>query len=123
MKNRTKVVDTLLLGAALWLLGYLASMILYSVVPYTLLGWVLSAILTPITLCIAYLRFNHRKDTAPYYVKVGVVWALVAIILDYIFLVRLLNLAGYYKLDVFIYYIAMFLIPLAIGLRYGRKGR
>jgi len=46
----------------------------------------------------------------------GVFWAIIAIILDYIFIVKLFSAVNYYKTDVFVYYIIIFLIPLIIGL-------
>ncbi len=50
------------------------------------------------------------------YFILGAIWALTAIIFDYFFLVRLFKLAdGYYKLDVYLYYLITFILPLLFG--------
>jgi hypothetical protein len=50
-----------------------------------------------------------------YYAGVGVAWALIAIVLDYLFIVLLFG-AAYYGADVFVYYVLTFFIPLGVGL-------
>ena len=56
----------------------------------------------------------------PYYLFVATSWLAIALILDYMFIVRLFNIVGYYDLDVTIYYGLTFLIPLVVGWRYGK---
>jgi len=47
----------------------------------------------------------------------GVVWGLIAVALDYLFIVKLLNPSdGYYKLDVYLYYASAVLLPIAATL-------
>ncbi len=44
----------------------------------------------------------------------GVAWGAIAIACDYVFLVKLLNPPdGYYKFDVYLYYLLMFALPVA----------
>ena len=50
---------------------------------------------------------------------VGVAWMLIAIVLDYLFIVLLFK-ASYYGADVFVYYVLTFLIPVGVGLYLGR---
>jgi hypothetical protein len=50
-----------------------------------------------------------------YYAGVGVAWALIAVVLDYLFIVLLFQ-ATYYGFDVFVYYGMTFLIPVGVGL-------
>jgi len=46
----------------------------------------------------------------------AVVWTLIAIVFDYFFIVKAFKPAdGYYKLDVYFYYIFTFLMPLIFG--------
>jgi cation transport ATPase len=124
MENlKTKIFDTIGLGIGLWLIGYIASMILFFIIPNNLLGWVLFVIFTPITLYIAYLRFRKRKESMSYYLVIASIWTIIAIILDYIFIVTLFNNPNYYKLDIFVYYITTFIIPLLIGYIFGRKSK
>ncbi len=117
---KTKVVDTLLLGLALWLMGYLASLLIYGAVSSTILGWILFAIFTPVTICVAFLRFRKRKEALVYYFLIGLAWAAIAVLFDYLLIVKAFGVADYYKLDVFVYYITAFLIPFLVGYRYGR---
>jgi len=50
------------------------------------------------------------------YFLLAIVWTIIAVALDYLFLVRLLNPpGGYYKLDVYLYYILTFTLPLLVG--------
>jgi hypothetical protein len=46
----------------------------------------------------------------------AVVWTGIAIVLDYLFIIKALD-SGlvYYKLDVYTYYILTFIIPVAVG--------
>jgi len=55
-----------------------------------------------------------------YYAGVGVAWVLIAIGLDYLFIVLLFQ-ANYYGIDVFVYYTVTFLIPLGVGLFLNRS--
>jgi H+/Cl- antiporter ClcA len=59
-----------------------------------------------------------KADSLKYYIFLGVVWALIAIVFDYFFLVKVFNPAdGYYKLDVYLYYIVTFILPVIVGLK------
>ncbi len=118
--RKTKIIDTLLLGSALWLIGYVASLILYGFVPKALLGWILFVIFTPVTAYISFLRFRHRKESVRYYLAVAISWAAVAMLFDYLFIVTAFGVPDYYAADVFAYYITAFAVPLLIGYRYGR---
>ena len=56
------------------------------------------------------------------YVGLGVIWTIMAVVLDYFFIVKMLNSAGYYKLDVYIYYATTFALPVLVGLYKKSKG-
>jgi hypothetical protein len=110
------IKDTAGLGTALWLMGYLASLVLFFS-PYAgIMGWVLLVIFTPVTIVIVWWWFS-RRELLPlqYYVKVGVAWVLIAVVLDYLFIVLMFQ-AAYYGTDVFLYYSVTFLIPVGVGL-------
>jgi len=119
--TRTTLVDAPLLGSFVWLIGYLAGIGLYFLLSPDILGWALFAILTPIVIILCYKRFRKREESVSYYVFVGAVWFTVAVLFDYLFLVKLLNPPIYYKLDVYIYYASTFLIPFLVGTKFGRK--
>jgi hypothetical protein len=109
------IVDTIVLGTALWLLGYLLSLALFFT-PYAgIMGWIITAVFTPVTIAVAWGRFRGRDIPLDYYAGVGLSWAAIAIVLDYLFIVRLFN-ADYYHPDVAVYYALTFLIPVGVGL-------
>ncbi len=52
------------------------------------------------------------------YIWLAVVWVLIAIIFDYLLIVKAFKPAdGYYKLDVYLYYALTFILPLIVGWR------
>jgi len=52
-----------------------------------------------------------------YYVMIAIVWALIATVFDYFFIVKAFNPEdGYYKPDVYLYYLLTFMMPLIVGL-------
>jgi hypothetical protein len=116
--NNTKVmkkqfyVDALVWGCVLWLIGYLLSMILFFVVPSYMIGWVILPIGIIITLWV--LLEKIKGDSFNYYLHLAIAWTLIAIVFDYLFIVKALKPAdGYYKLDVYLYYALTFILPLA----------
>lgn len=51
-----------------------------------------------------------------YFVILAVVWVVIAIVFDYLFLVKVFKPTdGYYKLDVYLYYSLTFVLPLFVG--------
>jgi hypothetical protein len=121
MLMKANLIDTLGLGIALWLMGFVASIMLWGIVSPDMIGWVLFAIFLPLTLYVPYRRFRKRKESVKYYLFVSATWMLIAIAFDYMFIVRLFSSTNYYKLDVFVYYAATFLAPFLIGVKYGTK--
>ena len=97
------IIDTAGLGTALWLIGYLASLVLFYT-PYAgIMGWILIAIFTPVTIVIAWWWFGKREPLPlQYYARVGIAWMLIAVLLDYLFIVLLFQ-ASYYEPDVVVY--------------------
>jgi len=103
-------------GFILWLIGYALGIMLFPFVPLSIVGWVIMPIGTIITIWV--LLKKIKADSFQYYALLAVIWTLIAIIFDYFFLVKLFNPAdGYYKLDVYIYYILTFVLPLIVGWR------
>ena len=103
-------------GFILWLIGYALGFVFFAFVPPALIGWVIMPIGIVIALLVA---FKKVKGVGPkYYLGVAAAWTLIAVVFDYLFLVMVLKPAdGYYKLDVYLYYILTFLIPLFAGWR------
>jgi hypothetical protein len=117
------IKDTLWLGTLLWLFGYLMSIVLFFS-PYSgIMGWIITAVFTPVTIAITWWWFRGRSLPLTYYAGVGVVWTVIAVVFDYLFIVRLFQ-ATYYGPDVFVYYTLTFLIPVGVGLYLnGIKGK
>jgi hypothetical protein len=92
------------------------------VVPPALLGWTIMPFGVAITLWVLFKKI--KSETLSYYLKLAVVWTLIAIIFDYVFLVKMLKPAdGYYKLDVYVYYALMLLLPVIVGWKRNRMGK
>jgi hypothetical protein len=119
--SRTRLIDTLGLGVGLWVIGYVASLVLFFTPLKGVMGWILLVVLAPVTAYIAYRRFKSRKKALAYYAVVSVAWLAVAMVMDYVFIVKLFTQPGYYALDVFAYYAVTFLMPLLIGWKFGGK--
>lgn len=123
-KNNTMkqwIKDTAGLGTGLWLIGYLASLVLFFTPFSEIMGWILLAIFTPVTVAITWWWFSKREHlNLQYYAGVGVAWVLIAVVLDYLFIVVAFQ-ATYYGVDVFVYYAMTFLIPVGVGLYLLRK--
>lgn len=119
------ITDTLGLGIALWLLGYLASLALFFTPLAESMGWIITAVFTPLTIAVAWWRFRGRDLSLIYYAGVGLAWTVIAVMLDYLFIVRLFGTTTYYAHDVFAYYALTFLLPVGVGLylRGTREGR
>ncbi len=116
------IKDTAGLGTVLWLIGYLASLLLFFSPFAGIMGWVLLAVCTPVTIAIAWWWFRARDLALRYYAGVGVAWTVLAVVLDYLFIVLLLH-ATYYGPDVFVYYALTFVIPVGVGLYLVRTRR
>jgi hypothetical protein len=108
------IFDSFGWGFILWLIGYLLGFILFFVVPPSILGWVIMPIGLLLTI---FVLFSLVKSlTFRDYVIISIVWTAIAIVFDYVFLVKALNPAdGYYKLDVYLYYAFTLILPLIIG--------
>jgi len=101
-------------GFILWLIGYAFGMILFFIVPISMIGWIIMPIGILITLWV--LLKKVKVDSFQQYVLLAVVWVLIAIVCDYFFLVQAFKPAdGYYKLDVYLYYALTFVLPLLVG--------
>ena len=113
------IKDTAGLGTGLWLIGYLASLLLFFSPFAGIMGWVLLVVCTPVTIAVAWWWFRARDLALMYYAGVGIAWTVIAVVLDYLFIVLLFQ-ATYYGPDVFVYYVVTFLVPVGVGLYLAR---
>ena len=102
-------------GFLLWLIGFGLGIALFSIVPLSLIGWIILPVGVAITLWVLFKIV--KGESLKHYLVLAVFWTLIAVVFDYIFLVKAFKPAdGYYKLDVYLYYVLTFLLPLGVGL-------
>src|SRR5579872_185849 len=116
MINKQFSKDAFGWGFILWLIGYVLGIILFMIIPASILGWVIMPIGIIITLWV--LLKKIKGDTFQYYVLLAIIWTIIAVIFDYLLIVKIFSPTdGYYKLDVYLYYIFTFFLPIVIGWR------
>lgn len=106
--------DALGWGFLLWLVGYAIGIMLFTIVPTSIIGWIIMPVGIGLTLWVLFKRVN--ANWFQYYILLGIFWVLIAVICDYYFLVKAFNPEdGYYKLDVYLYYFLTLALPLLVG--------
>ena len=119
--NKLKIfLNTISWGFILWIFGYVLGFVFFAFVPKDMIGWWITPFGIAFALWVLLKKIKREKFMC--YIGLGVVWTIMAIVLDYIFIVRMLNSANYYKLDVYIYYATTLLLPIAIGWYKKAKG-
>ncbi|MEP6827608.1 MAG: hypothetical protein ABJA10_06000 [Aestuariivirga sp.] len=112
--DRKFITQVFIWGFALWLFGYALGFLFYPFLATDLLGKAIMPFGILATIWV--LRNKVNGGTLLQYATMGLIWTVLAVVLDYAFLVKLLHPAdGYYKLDVYIYYALTFLLPCAVG--------
>jgi len=112
--NKQLYKDVFGWGFLLWLFGYLLGIILFFAVPKSMIGWMITPIATIATLWVLIKKIHGISFS--YYFQIAIFWTLIAILLDYFLLVRVLKLKDtYYKADVYLYYALTFILPLLVG--------
>jgi len=107
-------------GLLLWFFGYLLGIALFPFVPTEQLGWYISPLGLAAAIFVLW-RWAHIKTTAQGLI-VGLIWAAIAIVMDYVFIVLLLQPTdGYYKADVYLYYTSTLVLPVLAGRLRSRK--
>ena len=114
MNQKQLFINTVGWGFVLWLIGYLLGIVLFPFVPVSAIGWVILPIGIIITLWVLFKKIHREKRQC--YFGLALIWTVLAIALDYLFIVKLLKPAdGYYKPDVYLYYFLIFVLPIAVG--------
>lgn len=113
--------DTAGPGTLFWLIGYLAGIVLFFTPLKNSMGWIIMAVLTPVTIMVTWWWFRGRDLPLRYFAGVGIAWMLIAVVLDYLFIVQLFRSPAYYAPHVFIYYALMVLIPVGVGIYLSRE--
>jgi hypothetical protein len=112
--NKQLMKDGLLWGFILWLFGYLLGIVFFAFIPNQFLGWAIMPFGITLTLWVLFKKISKKMFRE--YVVLGVIWTVIAIICDYFQLVQVFKPQdGYYKLDVYLYYLLTFLLPSLYG--------
>jgi len=112
--------DTIGWGFILWLIGYILGFIFFFILPPAYIGWAITPTGIAITLWVLIKKIE--PTSFKYYLRLAIVWTVMAIVLDYLLIVKALKPAGgYYKLDVYFYYAATFILPLLVGWKKQKK--
>jgi hypothetical protein len=114
------IKDIIGVGIFLWLIGYLVSIGLFFSPLIGFMGWIITAVFTPVSIVITWWWFRARSLPLTYYAMVGLAWTAIAVVLDYLFIVMLFQ-ARYYAPDVLAYYLLTFLIPVGVGAYLNRE--
>ncbi len=114
-------LNTIFWGFILWLLGYALGFVFFPIVPKDLIGWYI----LPFGLLAALwvLLKKIKREEFGCYVGLGAVWTVMAVALDYVFLVKILGATDYYKFDVYIYYALTLILPIVVGWYKFRKAK
>jgi hypothetical protein len=107
--------DTAGPGTLFWLIGYLAGIALFFTPFKNSMGWIIMVFFTPFTILVTWWWFRGRDLPLLYFAGVGVAWTVIAVVLDFLFIVTLFHSPQYYASDVFLYYALMVLIPVGVG--------
>ena len=114
--------DALGWGVGLWAFGYALGFAFYPFLSPDILGWAIMPLGLIATL---WVLFKYVEPKAfEHYLIIAAVWMVLAMVLDYFFIVKLLMPGdGYYKPDVYLYYALTFALPLAFGLWHMRNNK
>lgn len=113
--NITLLKNTVWWGFILWFIGYVLGIVFFMIVPPSLIGWCITPIGIAVTLWV--LLKKSRAVSRTDFFMTGVIWLMLAVLLDYFFIVQLLKPEdGYYKPDVYLYYLTTLLLPVFIGI-------
>ena len=69
-------------GFILWLIGYALGIMLFTVVPNSVIGWIIMPIGTIITIWV--LLKKVKAESFHYYALLAIIWVLIAVVFDYI---------------------------------------
>jgi hypothetical protein len=106
--------DSLGWGLLLWLVGYVLGIALFALAPVAIIGCIIMPAGVALTLWVLVTRIH--AEPFGYYAVMSVVWTAVAIVFDYVFIVKTFAPTdGYYKPDVYLYYALTCLLPLGVG--------
>jgi hypothetical protein len=112
--NNGKIfLNTVFWGFVLWLVGYVLGIVFFTLVPKEQIGYFVMPLGMAFTLWVLWKKIEREELMC--YFGLGIIWTVMAIVLDYLFNVKLFHLTDYYKPDVYLYYVLTFVLPVAFG--------
>jgi len=120
MSKKQIVLSNIFWGCILWLFGYILGIVFFTFVPKDQIGFYILPLGTALTLWVLMKKIKREEFLC--YFGVGVFWTVIAVILDYLFIVKLFKSNDYYKPDVYLYYALTFVLPLLVGWYKKSKG-
>jgi len=112
--NKGKIfLNTVFWGLILWLFGYILGFVFFALAPKDIIGWFIMPFGIIATLWVLLKKIEREEFIC--YIGLGIIWTVMAIALDYLFIVKLLAATNYYKLDVYLYYTFTLLLPIVVG--------
>jgi hypothetical protein len=112
-KSKKFLKESTIWGLLLWFVGYVLGIIFFMFLPQNLIGFFVMPIGVLITLWILIKKVENKK--IGYYFSLAVVWVIIAVTFDYLFIVKMFKSTNYYKLDVYLYYFLTFTLPPIVG--------
>lgn len=120
--NKNKIfLNTIFWGFILWLFGYFLGIIFFAFIPKEIIGWYIMPLGALATLWVLFKKI--KRESFGCYIGLGVVWMIIAMALDYAFIVKLFKSVDYYKSDVYLYYVLTLILPLLVGWYKKTKGQ
>jgi hypothetical protein len=120
-EDKKNFLNTLMWGLILWLFGYVLGFVFFAFVPVDMIGWYIMPLGTIVTLWVLVKKIKRPELMC--YIGLGVIWTVMAVVLDYIFVIKVLSPEGYYKPSVYVYYILTLLFPIIVGYFKMKKSR
>jgi len=85
----------------------------FAFVPKEQIGFYILPLGVALTLWVLFKKI--RREAFMCYIGLGVIWTIMAVVLDYFFIVKMFQSADYYKPDVYVYYALTFTFPIITG--------
>ena len=120
MTKKQILLSTLFWGFILWLFGYVLGIIFFAFVPKEQIGFYILPLGAALTLWVLFKKIKREEFLC--YIGLGIVWMIMAALLDYLFIVKMFQSTDYYKTDVYVYYALTFILPVAVGWYKKSKG-
>ncbi|MFO0703862.1 MAG: hypothetical protein U0525_04015 [Patescibacteria group bacterium] len=111
--TKLMLVDGLGWGFLLWFIGYILGIVFFMFLPPNMIGWAIMPIGLAMTLWVLMKKVKAKSFRE--FMILAFVWTFLAVFLDYFLLVKVFKpVDGYYKLDVYFYYLSTFTLPLMV---------